>query len=93
MTSSESDELSMITYLSQFPHAKLKPGAPLRARVKVYGSGLDSKGNIVDQSTSFTVETFSSGTLEISVTDPDGHVVEVSAYVQFIIRALYITHM
>ena len=77
MTSSESDELSMITYLSQFPHAKVKPGAPLRARIKVYGSGLDSKGNIVDQSTSFTVETFSPGTLEISVTDPDGHVVEV----------------
>ena len=78
MTSSEVDELSMITYLSQFPHAKLKPGAPLRARVKAYGSGLDTKGNIVDQSTSFNVETFSAGTLEISVSDPDEKVIEVS---------------
>jgi len=38
------DELSMMTYLSQFPNAKLKPGAPLRpktnpARVKAYGPG------------------------------------------------------
>lgn len=38
------DELSMMTYLSQFPNAKLKPGAPLRprtnpARVRAYGPG------------------------------------------------------
>jgi len=38
------DELSMMTYLSQFPHCKLKPGAPLRpktnpARVRAYGPG------------------------------------------------------
>ena len=26
------DELSMMTYLSQFPDAKLKPGAPMKAR-------------------------------------------------------------
>jgi len=39
------DELSMMTYLSQFPHCKLKPGAPLRpktnpARVRAYGPGM-----------------------------------------------------
>jgi len=38
------DELSMMTYLSQFPSAKLKPGAPLRprtnpSRVRAYGPG------------------------------------------------------
>jgi len=38
------DELSMMTYLSQFPNAKLKPGAPLRPRtnpskVRAYGPG------------------------------------------------------
>ena len=26
------DELSMMTYLSQYPDAKLKPGAPIKAR-------------------------------------------------------------
>ena len=26
------DELSMMTYLSQYPNAKLKPGAPIRPR-------------------------------------------------------------
>jgi len=40
------DELSMMTYLSQFPSAKLKPGAPLRprtnpSRVRAYGPGND----------------------------------------------------
>ncbi len=39
------DELSMMTYLSQFPNCKLKPGAPLRPRtnpnkVRAYGPGL-----------------------------------------------------
>lgn len=39
------DEQSMMTYLSQFPSGKLKPGAPIRpkinaARVRCYGKGL-----------------------------------------------------
>lgn len=37
------DELSMMTYLSQFPEAKLKPGAPIVARgdpSKVSSQGL-----------------------------------------------------
>lgn len=39
------DEHSVMTYLSQFPKAKLKPGAPLRAktlhpkRARAYGPG------------------------------------------------------
>lgn len=39
------DEHSVMTYLSQFPKAKLKPGAPLRPKqlfpnkVKAYGPG------------------------------------------------------
>jgi len=41
------DELSMMTYLSRFPHAKLKPGAPVQikpnaARVRAYGPGTDN---------------------------------------------------
>jgi len=41
------DELSMMTYLSQFPSAKLKQGAPLRPRtnpgkVRAYGPGIDT---------------------------------------------------
>lgn len=41
------DEQSVMTYLSQFPKSKLKPGAPLRAktlhpkRAKAYGPGED----------------------------------------------------
>lgn len=39
------DEHSVMTYLSQFPKSKLKPGAPLRTktlhpkRAKAYGPG------------------------------------------------------
>jgi len=38
------DELSMMTYLSRFPHAKPKSGAPVHvktnvARVRAYGPG------------------------------------------------------
>ncbi|CAF4964837.1 unnamed protein product, partial [Rotaria magnacalcarata] len=39
------DEQSMMTYLSQYPNAKLKSGAPIKpktnsARVRCYGKGL-----------------------------------------------------
>ena len=39
------DELSVMTYLSQFPKAKLKPGAPLKSKqlfpdkAKAFGPG------------------------------------------------------
>lgn len=74
------DDLSMMTYLSQFPHAKLKPGAPLRPRrnpnkVRAYGPGLEQSGNSVKAATSFTVETFGAGRgdLDVTLTDPEQH--------------------
>ena len=57
------DELSMMTYLSQYPNAKIKQGAPLRpktnaARVRCYGKGVEPTGNLVDVPTKFIIETF-----------------------------------
>ncbi|XP_052286873.1 filamin-A-like isoform X5 [Dreissena polymorpha] len=79
MTNPKVDDLSMMTYLSQFPQAKLKPGAPLRPklnpnRVRAWGPGLEPKGNTVGAPAKFTVETFSAGkgSLEIMVLDPKG---------------------
>uniref|UniRef100_A0A1I8HJV6 Filamin-A n=1 Tax=Macrostomum lignano TaxID=282301 RepID=A0A1I8HJV6_9PLAT len=73
------DEKAMMTYLSQFPNAKLKPGAPLRpktnpARVRAYGPGLEPEGNTVGAPARFTVETFSAGrgSVEIIVLNPRG---------------------
>ena len=78
------DELSMMTYLSQFPNARLKPGAPLHGklapnRVRAYGPGLE-KGNKVGAPANFTVETFSAGagTVEVVIIGPDGNPVPVS---------------
>ena len=65
------DELSMMTYLSQFPEAELKEGAPIKStsepasdpsKVKVYGPGVEPEG--IDTSTpsaDFTVDTRESG--------------------------------
>ena len=44
MVNPKVDEQSMMTYLSQFPNAKLHPNAPIRprtnaARVRAYGPG------------------------------------------------------
>ena len=52
------DELSMMTYLSQFPNAKLKPGAPLRpktnpARVRAYGPGMHEIRSVLGKSLRF----------------------------------------
>ena len=44
------DELSMMTYLSQYPDAKLKPGAPIKAR------GDPSKVKTIIMSSATTVE-------------------------------------
>jgi len=73
------DELSVMTYLSQFPNARLKQGAPLRpktnpARVRAYGPGIEPTGNAVGAQARFTVETFSAGRgdLEIIVVNPNG---------------------
>jgi len=73
------DEMSMMTYLSQFPNAKLKAGAPLRPRtnpkkVRAFGPGIEPKGNSVGAIARFTVETFSAGkgSVEVIVLNPKG---------------------
>ncbi|XP_036366037.1 filamin-A isoform X2 [Octopus sinensis] len=79
MNNPKIDEMSMMTYLSQFPNCKLNPQAPLRPRlnpnrVRAYGPGIEPTGNTKGAKTSFTVETFSAGqgTLEPLVLNPKG---------------------
>ncbi|TRY93919.1 hypothetical protein DNTS_035527 [Danionella cerebrum] len=74
------DEHSVMTYLSQFPKAKLKPGAPLRPKLnpkkaRAYGPGVEPTGNVVMKKAVFTVETISAGQGEVLVyvEDPAGH--------------------
>nr|XP_057930810.1 filamin-C-like [Doryrhamphus excisus] len=75
------DEHSVMTYLSQFPKAKLKPGAPLKAKqlfphkVKAYGPGIEPHGNKVLHPAVFTVDTLEAGSGEVLVyvEDPEGH--------------------
>ncbi len=66
------DELSMMTYLSQYPNAKLKPGTPLRpktnaARVRCYGKGIEPTGNHVDAPAKFFIETSNAGKGDVDV--------------------------
>ncbi|XP_046641662.1 filamin-A-like isoform X3 [Daphnia pulicaria] len=87
------DELSMMTYLSQYPNAKLQPNAPLRPkanpnrpappRVRAYGPGVEPTGPVVGAPANFTVETFSAGkgNVEVSVDDPRGQ--KIAAEVKF----------
>ncbi|XP_047431699.1 filamin-C-like isoform X2 [Mugil cephalus] len=78
------DEHSVMTYLSQFPKAKLKPGAPLRAktlhpkRAKAFGPGIEPRGNMVLKPAEFLVETVEAGLGEVLVyvEDPEGHTEE-----------------
>ncbi|XP_038668148.1 filamin-C [Scyliorhinus canicula] len=77
------DEHSVMTYLSQFPKAKLKPGAPLRTKVnpkkaRAYGPGIEPQGNVVLKPAEFTVETINAGLGEVLVyvEDPEGHTEE-----------------
>ncbi|XP_070493670.1 filamin-A isoform X2 [Chironomus tepperi] len=79
MTNPNIDEQSMMTYLSQYPSSKLKPGAPIRQRtnpnrVRCYGPGIEPSGPIVGAPANFTVETFSAGkgTVEVTVLNPNG---------------------
>ncbi|XP_075946068.1 filamin-C-like isoform X1 [Anarhichas minor] len=75
------DEHSVMTYLSQFPKAKLKPGAPFKPKqlfpnkAKAYGPGIEPHGNKVLQPAVFTVETLEAGSGEVLVyvEDPEGH--------------------
>ncbi|CAH8512730.1 unnamed protein product [Schistosoma turkestanicum] len=73
------DEKSMMTYISQFPNACLKEGAPLRdklnpSKVRAYGPGLESNENRIGVPTKFYVETANAGKgqLEIIIFNPRG---------------------
>ncbi|KAM3621534.1 uncharacterized protein V6R79_012576 [Siganus canaliculatus] len=73
------DEQSVMTYLSQFPKAKLKPGAPLKPKLnpkkaRAYGPGIEPTGNRVMRPAVFTVDTFSAGQGPVTVylDHPDG---------------------
>lgn len=74
------DELSMMTYLSQFPEASLKPGAPLKSsgdssRVKVFGPGVEGGLDTNTPSAEFTVDITHAGGAgkpAVSVTSPEG---------------------
>ena len=66
------DDQSMMTYLSQFPNARLKPGAPLKQKinenkVRAYGPGLEPTGLVANAPANFTVETFGAGDAELVV--------------------------
>ncbi|XP_035708450.1 filamin-A isoform X3 [Folsomia candida] len=71
------DEQSMMTYLSQYPSAKLTIGAPIRQRtnpnsdapprVRAYGPGIEPTGQLVGGAANFTVETFSAGKGDVTV--------------------------
>ncbi|CDW56754.1 filamin C [Trichuris trichiura] len=72
------DELSMMTYLSQYPHAKLRPGAPLKppveelspSQVLAYGPGLSQEIPIEEQ-VGFNVDVQGRpGDVEVFITDP-----------------------
>jgi len=74
------DELSVMTYLSQFPKSQLKAGAPLRRKTnpkkaRAYGKGVDPSGCKVGFDCPFTVETIAAGKGDVTVVliDPEGN--------------------
>ncbi|KAM9758898.1 filamin-B-like isoform 2-T2 [Menidia menidia] len=80
------DEQSVMTYLSQFPKAKLKPGAPLKPKLnpkkaRAYGPGIEPTGNRVLRPAVFTVDAFSAGQGQVTVylDHPDGTREELKA--------------
>ena len=62
-----------MTYVSYFPEAKLKPGAPLRprthpsAKCSAKGPGVEPKGLVVKKPADFTVLTQGAGVGKLSV--------------------------
>lgn len=85
MTNPHVDELSMMTYLSQFPDAELKEGAPIGSqappapptditKVKVGGPGITGNGAQTGKPAPIEVDCNDSGVAPISaiVTGPDG---------------------
>ena len=87
MTNPHVDELSMMTYLSQFPEASLKEGAPIGGakepvdptKVKVSGAGVTGEGAKVGSSAPIIVDCEESGVAPVSakVTTPSGNTVDV----------------
>ena len=82
MTNPHVDELSMMTYLSQFPEAELKEGAPIGpkedpkdiTKVKVSGSGITGDGARVGKPAKIIVDCSESGVAPVTakVTTPSG---------------------
>ena len=74
------DELSMMTYLSQFPEASLKPGAPIKTRadadkVRVFGPGVEGGLDTNTPSAEFTIDVTAAGGAgkpSVNVTSPEG---------------------
>ena len=89
MTNPHVDELSMMTYLSQFPEAELKEGAPIHSKdddvqnditkVKVSGPGITGDGAEVNKPAPIFVDCSESGVAPISakVTTPSGNTEEI----------------
>lgn len=73
ITNPNVDELSVMTYVSYFPEAKLKPGAPLRprthpsAKCSAKGPGVEPKGLVVKKPADFTVFTQGAGMGKLTV--------------------------
>lgn len=60
------NDKTLMTYLSQFTTAKLRSGAPLRAkrfsnRISAYGPGISPFGAVAHTPANFTVETVAAG--------------------------------
>ncbi|XP_022533122.2 filamin-A isoform X2 [Astyanax mexicanus] len=80
------DEQSVMTYLSLFPKARLKPGAPLKPKTvpkpkacRATGRGLQARGLRVDQVADFKVDTHKAGpgNLAVHIIGPTGNEVAV----------------
>ncbi|KAL6482814.1 hypothetical protein MHYP_G00076860 [Metynnis hypsauchen] len=80
------DERSVMTYLSLFPKAKLKPGAPLKSKTvpkpkacRATGRGLQARGLRVGQLADFKVDTHKAGpgNLAVHIHEPTGNEVAV----------------
>jgi filamin len=73
------DEMSVMTYVSYFPEAKCKPGAPHRpqlppsAKCSAEGPGITAEGLVAKQSAPFTVFTAGAGkgSPQVNVFGPD----------------------
>ncbi|UJR25922.1 hypothetical protein I4U23_007270 [Adineta vaga] len=83
MINPQVDEQSMMTYLSQYPNAQLKPGAPVKPKnhanqVHCYGLGLTQTEHIVDKPVIFHIETCAAGLGKVDaiVVNPSGQTEE-----------------